>query len=263
MTRQFTRDFMVEVAKGNIAGHSAVNKFGHNPLVPAGGADVWAGTGTYLFYPTSAVSIDIKSDNAEDGAGTSTGALTCIIYGLDANWDEQTSSTITLNGTTEVTIAGTWRRIFRLVVLTAGSNGTNIGNLTVQCVGAAGGLADNTIGIYVAAADGQTQQTIYTVPLGKTAYFIKGYVGLSDPNKNGEAAEFVWRLRPNNGVTGAWTVKGQIGLVNIGSSHWQYEYGIPAGPIPEKTDIKIEVLSATTTVGAVGGYDLLMVDDGY
>lgn len=263
MTRQFTRDFMIEVAKGNIPGHSHVNKFGHNGAVAITGEDIWSGGGTYGFFPTSAVSIDIKSDNAEDGAGGSTGALTCVIFGLDANWDEQTSETITLNGTAEVAIAGTWRRIFRLVVLTAGSVETNVGNITVQNVGAAGGLADNTIGIYVEANDGQTQQCIYTIPNGKSGYFVKGYVGMADDDKNGETAGFKWKARPNNGVTGAWAVKGQVSLVSIGSGHWQYEYGIPAGPLPEKTDIKIECYEATAEMGVVGGFDILLVDDGY
>jgi hypothetical protein len=255
-----TRDFYLEVAKGNIAGHSAVNKFGHNPAVAVTGEDVWAGGGTYAFYPTGGVSIDIKSDNAADDTG-GTGALTCVVYGLDANWDEQTSETITLDGTTEVAIAGTWTRIFRLVILTAGTNETNVGNITVQNVGAGEGLADNTIGIYVAADGGQTQQAIYTVPNGKTAYFIKGYVATADDDKNGEVAEFKWKARPNNGTTGAWATKGQVGLNTLGSSSWQYEYGVPSGPIPEKTDIKLECFRTTATIGVVGGFDLILVDN--
>jgi len=78
MSRGLTDNFYLEVAKGNIPGHSAVNKFGHNGAVAMTGEDVWAGGGDYGFFPTSAVSIDIKSDDDEDGgAGTDTGALTC------------------------------------------------------------------------------------------------------------------------------------------------------------------------------------------
>ena len=268
MTENFKRglgmntDFYLEVAKGNVPGHSAVNKFGHNPAVDTSGEDLWAGGGTYGFWPTSGVSIDIKSSAAADGVA-GTGALTCVVYGLDGDWKEQTSEVITLNGLTEVAIAGTWMRIFRLVVLTAGTYGTNVGNLTVQCVGAGGGLLDNTIGIYVAADDGQTQQAIYTIPAGKTGFFIKGYVGLADDDKNGETAGFKWKARPNNGTSGAWAVKGQISLVSIGSGHWQYAYGIPAGPLPEKTDIKLEVYETTAILGVVGGFDILLVDHGF
>jgi len=255
------KDFYLKVAMGEVSGMSKMNKFGHN-LAATSGDDVWGGGGVYGFYPTSAVTVDIKSSSvSDDGDPVGTGARTVVIYGLDANWDEQTSETITLDGTTEVSIGGTWLRIFRLVVLTAGTNVSNVGNITVQCVGAAGGLADNTIGIYLNADDGQTQQTIYTVPNNKTAYFIKGYVGMADDDKNGEVAEFQWMARPNNGTTGAWAVKGEMSVNSLGPGWWQYEYGIPSGPIPEKTDIRIRVKTATATLGVVGGYDLILVDD--
>jgi len=253
------KDFYLKVAMGEVAEYSSANKFGHNPSATTGD-DVWHGGGKYEFYPTSAVSVDIKSSDADDDDGD-TGARTCVIYGLDENWEEQTSEVITLNGTSEVAIAGTWMRIFRLIVLTAGSTGTNEGLITVQNVGAAGGLSDNTVGISVGAGDGQTQQSIYTVPAGKTAYFVKGYVGLADDDKNGEVAEFQWQARPNNGVTGAWAVKGEMGCNSGGSGNWQYEYGVPAGPIPEKTDIRIRVVGATATLGVVGGYDLVLKDN--
>jgi len=252
--------FLLAVGMGKVDGYSSINKFGHNPAA-ADGDDVWHGGGSYEFYPTSAVSIDIKSSSGSDVAA-GTGARTVVVQGLDENWEEATSEEITLTGTTEVAIAGTWRRIFRCTVLTAGSNETNVGNITVQCVGAGGGLSDNTVGIYVAADDGQTQQCTYTIPAGKTGYFLKGYVGVADDDKNGEVAEFQWQMRINNGVTGAWAVKGEMGTNSGGTSNWQYEYGIPAGPIPEKSDIRIIMKDSTTgTIGVVGGYDLLLEDD--
>ena len=148
--------------------------------------------------------------------------------------------------------------MFRSVVLTAGSAGTNIGNLNIRIASA------GATGAYIAADDGQTQQAIYTIPNNQTGYFLKGYVGIS---KGGGAtvyaAEFKWKARPNNGVTGAWATKGQIECITHGSSWWQYEYGAPAGPLPEKTDIRIECTEVTGTVGVVGGYDILLVEDGY
>jgi len=252
--------FLTAVAMDMVPGFSHVNKFGHNPAA-ADGDDVWGGGGVYGFYPTSAVTIDIKSSSGSDVAA-GTGARTVIIQGLDENWEEQTSAEITLTGATEAAVAGTWMRIFRCIVVTAGSGKTNAGNLTVQCVGAAGGLSDNTVGIYVTAGDGQTQRTIYTIPAGKTGYFVKGYVGVADDDKNGEVVEFQYLMRPNTVADGAWAVKGEIGCNSVGSSHWVYEYGIPAGPIPEKTDIRIRVLDTTVaTIGVVGGYDVLLQDD--
>jgi len=248
-------NFLVEVAKGNVAGHSVVNKFGHNPAVLVTGADIWSGGGYYDFFPTSAVACTAASTDDEDGgAGGDTGALTMQVYGLDTNWEEQTE-TVILNGTTVVNLSNNYIRLYRAIVLTAGSNNTNIGDISVS------GGGDT--GIFIAADDGQTQQTIYTIPNEKTGYFLKGYVGTSDDDKNGESASFKWKSKANNGVNGAWATKGQIGLVTIGSSWWQYEYGAPAGPLPEKTDIRLDCFSTTATLGVVGGYDLLLVDDGY
>ena len=121
------------------------------------------------------------------------------------------------------------------------------------------------IGIFIEVLGGQTQQTIYTIPAGKTAYFIKGYVGLATAVKTAENGVFRWLMKPNvAGPGGAWLTQGEIGLANLGSSHWQYEYGAPAGPIPEMTDIRIVLSASSAPAGGfdcVGGYDLILVDN--
>jgi hypothetical protein len=246
------KDYYLEVARGNVEGQSSINKFGHNPAATPGD-DIWGGGGSYNFYPTTAQSMEILSTDADDTSAGS-GARTIIVYGLDENWEEQ-SEVLTLNGGTPVNLTNTYIRMFRAVVLTAGTTETNEGALVVRIQG--GG----TTAIFIGALDGQTQHTIYTIPAGKTGYFIKGYVALADDDKNGEVAEFQWQARPNNGVTGAWAVKGEVGLNNIGTSAWIYQYGVPAGPLPPKTDIRIRVVSSTATLGVVGGYDLVLIDN--
>lgn len=249
---QATNDFYLSVAKGEIAGHSSINKFGHNPAA-ATGEDVWGGGGAYAFFPATAQAMDIVSTSANDTAA-GTGARTVIVYGLDASWNE-VSETVTLNGATPVNLVNSYIRMFRAIVLTAGSSETNEGNITVEIQGSA------TVAIYIEAGDGQTQHAIYTIPAGKTAYFLKGYVALADDNKDGEIAEFQWQARPNNAPDGAWAIKGQVGLNSIGTSSWQYLYAIPSGPIPEKTDIRIRVVNATVPLGVVGGFDLVLIDN--
>jgi len=251
-------NFLIEVAKGKVAGHSFVNKFGHNPTITTATdpEDVWAGGGIYAFYPTSAQAMEIVSSSTEDGPG-GTGALTVFVYGLNEDWEE-TTETLTMNGTTPVPLTNTYRRMYRAFAITAGSNETNVGNITVRDTGT------STTAIYIAAGDGQTQQAIYTIPGGHRAWFVKGYVGVSSSAKNlANGAVFKWKVRPNNGVNGAWQVKGQIECINYGSSWFQYEYGIPAGPLPEKTDIRIECTEVSDTFGVVGGFDLLLVKEGY
>jgi len=244
-------DFYLSVAEGKVDGYSSINKFGHNPLADSGD-DVWGGGGEYNFYPISAEAMEIVSTSATDTVG-GIGARTVLVYGLNESWDE-VSEIVNMNGLTPVTLNHTYKRMYRGVVLTVGNNVTNIGDITVDS------QVDGDTAIFIGANDGQTQHAIYTVPRGYNAYFIKGYVGLADDDKNGELAEFQWQARPNNGVTGAWAVKGEMGLNNLGSSHWQYEYGVPAGAIPEKTDIRIKVILATSHMGVVGGFDIVLVE---
>jgi hypothetical protein len=201
--------------------------------------------------------MEALSTSAEDGAGGATGALTAQVYGLAPDWTLQ-EETVVLTGTAPKALTKTYIRIYRVVILTAGSVETNVGDVTVR-IASAGAVA-----AFVAAGDGQTQQAIYTIPAGKTGFFIKGYVGVSKGGAAAAAAaEFKWKARPNNGGNGAWATKGQIECITVGSSWWQYAYGIPAGPLPEKTDIRLECFEVTATLGVVGGYDMLLVDDGY
>ena len=245
--------FLTAAAFGDVSGYKVVNKFGHNATAGAGD-DVWGGDGIYAFYPTTAQTVYAVSDSAADDT-SSTGAHTVVFYGLDSNWLEA-NETVTMDGVTPVALTNTYRRMFRGIVSTIGTAESNVGNLTVT-------NAEGTVAIYINANEGQTQHTIYTVPSGKSALFMKGYVAMGNDDKNGVDCTMQWQARSNNGTTGAWATKGQISLVNIGSSHWQYEYGAPAGMILAKTDLRIRVsaVNGDTTVEAVGGYDLLLKDE--
>lgn len=253
VTGGISKDFYFEVASGNIEGYSSVNKFGHNPTSTTGGEDVWMGGGTYAFYPTTAQSMEIVSSSGlDDSAGI--GARQVMVFGLDENWAE-ISETVSLSGTTPVNLQEDYIRMYRAIVLEVGTTESNVGDIEVRVQG--GG----TVGALIGAGDGQTQQAIYTIPINKTGYFIKGYVSLGNQNKNGEDGTFQWQARSNNGFTGAWTVKGQVALINIGSSHWQYLYGVPAGQIPEKTDIRIKTTKSSAIIDTVAGFDLVLVDN--
>ena len=252
-------EFYFEVAKGNIAGHSAVNKFGHSAATVAGD-DVWGGVSPYTFFPAAAVLVDIVSTSANDNGTATSGALTVLVQGLDENWN-YVEELVTLNGLVPVTtMTTTFIRLFRAFVVTAGATEGNEGDITVYNRG-----VPSQIGIFIELGGGQTQQTIYTIPADKTAYFVKGYVGLATPVKTAENGVFQWRMKGNAaGPGGAWLTQGEVGLANLGSSHWQYAYGIPAGPIPEKTDIRIVLSASSAPSGGfdcVGGYDLVLVDN--
>jgi hypothetical protein len=243
---------MLEVAKGNIDNESGVNKFGHNPAATTGDG-VWPGGGVYDFYPTTGQLLEVVSSSTEDDNTTGDGTWTIQVYGLDANWAPQNVE-VTMDGTTVVQIPVlTWLRVFRVICLTGGSTGTNEGTITVRITSA------GTTAAIAAPGDGQTQMAMFTTAADTESYFLQGYVGQGNDTFQGVLASFQWQLKVNNGTTGQWQTKGQMPLVNIGSSHWQYEYAIPP-QIPEKTDIRIIVSAAGEAIDAIAGFDLLTVD---
>ena len=91
-SRQFASDFMLEVAKGNVEGHSQMNKYGHNEAVAAGPEDVWGGGGTYAFWDTNtnktveAVSTDVDDVGSLVSSGTATGGSTTTLIDSGANF---------------------------------------------------------------------------------------------------------------------------------------------------------------------------------
>lgn len=93
--RQFTRDFFLEVAKGNIPGHSFVLKFGENLDIDTGGfEDVWDVGGPYV-PPTQARTHDLASTSANDtGTVLTSGTAT----GGSANTIEDSGATFTGDG---------------------------------------------------------------------------------------------------------------------------------------------------------------------
>ena len=114
-------NFYLEVAKGNVGGHSIVNKFGHS-IATIAGDDIWGGASPYSFFPAAAVLVDIVSSDANDNGTGPSGALTVLVQGLDENWDH-VEEEVTLNGLTPVTtMTTTFIRLFRAQVITSGSS---------------------------------------------------------------------------------------------------------------------------------------------
>lgn len=248
-------DYLLDVAKGRIHNEFIVNKFGHNPAVAVTGEDIWAGGGAYAFYPDTARVMELIADSSADSIGA-TGALTVAVYGLDSGYIAQVE-TVTVTGTAPALLANQYIRMYRAIVLTAGSREVNVGAITIQDTSTA---RSNPVGAYIAAKDGQTQQAIYTIPAGKKGYFLKGAVTMDNDTFQGNSATFVWKIREINGGNGAWRVKGQATTINIGNGAYSWDYAAPP-MIPGKTDIKIECTTASAITGAEATFDLLIVED--
>jgi len=119
ITRQALYEpFDLQVARGQIYGHSVLNIYGYQSAVGTSFVPVWEGNTTYTF-PSSAIQMHVASSVNSGDDKTNTFVL---INGLDANYN-QISETIKLNGTTAVTTVKSYLRINSMSVTTGAPTG--------------------------------------------------------------------------------------------------------------------------------------------
>lgn len=174
-TPVFTKDFLIEVANGNVPGYSYVQKAGARAAV---GATITPITSAGVYQtPSTLTSLEMVSTDNTNDIGGGTGALTVTVTGLGTGWTEL-SETVTLNGTTAVALANQYYRIYDMYVASSGTYGTasapsHNSTITLQVSGAGAVWAtiipDGSFGL------GDALIACYTVPLGKTAYLISDH----------------------------------------------------------------------------------------
>lgn len=237
-------DFYLEVAKGNVPGHSILNVAGNNPLVGTVVEEVWD-PGGILVYPTVNESWEIFSANANDTAA-GTGAQEVTIRYLDDAYIEQTPIVLATNGGTVSLGISDGFRFLNARVTAIGSSGLNEGNITIRVTGA--GATRGQIN----ATNNESQDSHLTIPAGKTGFILTFY---HEINKN-EDINFIYkRTDGDNGIF----------RTIFSSSLYQDQTGLvpkaPADALPEKTDLKALCVSSNTNARATSIFQVLMVDD--
>ena len=235
------------------AGYEVVLKFGRNNSIATASTpvDIWPVSTLYPF-PLAAQDIEIVSTSDEDKAG-GLGALSIKIEGVDTDGIYQ-SEDIVPDGTNVVNLANQYLRINRAKVLTAGTDGSNVGTITIRVQGAGDILAVIALNADSGKGFGQTQQAIYTVPAGKKALIKFHYSRLdrfpsSDANLHILVREF----------GGAWQSKETFSISDVKSHNRPYLVGgIKVG---ERADIRVECykVSANDT-GIDAGFDIELED---
>jgi hypothetical protein len=172
--------FELQVARGQVAWHYDVHKFGFNPDIDDTLETVWAQGGLYS-YLAAATQLSVSSSSTDD-TSAGTGARTVTLSGLDANYSE-ISETVTLNGQTAVTTTNSYLRIFRMVVNSAGSGGENAGVIYAGTGTVTSGVPANKYAT-IAIGDNQTLMAIWTVPANHTAYLLQTDVTVATTQNN-------------------------------------------------------------------------------
>lgn len=248
-------DFYLEVAKGNIPGHSLIHKFGYNPDIDGAFEAIWNGGGSYTGHnPSGAEIIEIFSSDVAD-VDSGAGAHTVELFGLDASYVEQTEI-VALSGLTSVDTVNSYLRMDRMIVRSAGSGAQNMGEITAR-------QKNTTANIFciMPIEYNQTMIAAYTIPSGKIAFLLSWFAGLSGPT--GADCSVRLRMRPSGEV---FQVKEQVAIKAAGSSHIQRDYITPKGVlfmggITAQTDIFIESDTDTPNTAMSAGFDLVLIDD--
>ncbi len=252
---KLSADLMLEIPAGNIPGQSSVNKFGRNQTIQkAADEDIWDGGGSYAFYPTTAIAVDIVSTDGGDTQDYE-------VFGLDGTGALQ-SEIITATGDTAKDLANDYWRIFRVV----NTNTTaNAGTITIAADGGGGGVADNVVAAQITIGFNQTLMALYTIPIGKTG-FMTQYGASMDGNANLITDSHIdVRVRPASSVSvrGIFQVKSHHGLLPAGSSHLQHSF-MPYFKIEALSDIAMRGgvnASGDPAVDYHADFDLILVDD--
>lgn len=151
-----TEDFNLQVARGQIPGHSTLNIYGYQPAVAQTFIPLWENATAYV-YPVAATQMNLSGTNGD--------TATITIVGLDANYDV-ISESVVLNGATPVATTKSFLRVNGMVV-SIGSATNPAGVVTLK------DLTNTTIYAQINAGVGRTQAAIYTVPAGYTFFLSR------------------------------------------------------------------------------------------
>ena len=232
----------INIASGRAIRHSHINKFGFNDGVGTSWEPLQVGSATFTYPTTAAVASAVSTSSNDTSAGT--GARTLSIQGLDENYNQYTE-TVSLNGTGAVTTTGTFIRLFRARVETAGSAERAVGDIAISVGG-------NTLATLDPEYDNQTLQAVYTIPKGHKGYLIRMQATSTKDNKAAMVGLFA---RPN-GTGSVFSVKQ---LIEVYRNSVVVDFPVPL-EFNEMTDIELRGLNLNSGNVSIGGtFDLILV----
>ncbi len=238
MANRKQHPFNQMVAEGNISEHSFIHKFGAVPAMSTNNTgSVWDINDTV--YPWSA--FDTAGVVNLDRDSTSDANKVVTVIGLDADYNE-TQESITLTDASNNTGTVVFKRVFRAFVA---DGTTNVGNIDIQ-------RASTTVA-RITATKGQTLMAVYTIPAGYTGYLYKGTAS-AQAGADATGNMFVRFFGQQSFRTQHTFEVGGTG------GQYTYEFTFPP-PIPEKSDIDVQVSGRTNNGRYTAAFDLLLIEN--
>lgn len=241
-TENFPRDFLIEVNKGNVPGHSFLFQIGVKSTVNPSIETVWNNTGSFI-WPTGDEALQIVSDNIND-TNLGTGANLVVIQGLDSNLLE-VSEVVVMDGITPVlTVRTDWRFVYSIIPVLSGSNQSNVGTITLTEVG--------TGNIRASMDPGKSNSYNGFLKVPSNKYFIFLTIGTFTPK--GEDVNIEARVMPNG--TNTWVSAGD-GPIYQSVSILYEQAGTRLGPGDQ---IEFRAVSTNSNVMTTAFWEVLVID---
>ena len=252
----------LSIAMGAFPGVTAEAKFGTNPLVGTGFEYIWEQGNGWFFLPV-ATTLEVASTSALDVMTTGTGAWMVVVEGLDANY-QFLAETVELNGQTPVLTQNEFLYVNRMFVGTvendrqsAGVTEANQGEIRVADDSTAWSsgvpVTASAIQAMIEAVHGQTQQCIYTVESGMTAFVVGGYV-VTSANQDTVFRVMTWNRTTNSR---------RVGFEGTISNSEFIKNNNPFLSVPQTATIWVEASNPTSPSAVSAGLDMIVVDNKY
>lgn len=241
-----SKDFFLEVAKGNVAKHSFLHLFSRNSNVGTTAEDVVPQSAVWV-SPTASRIHNIVSTSANDSSA-GTGARTIKIEGISGG--NIVEETITMNGTTNVATVNSYTNIYEMEVLTWGSTLTNVGAISATA------QTDLTVTCLMPATENESNTGIFQVPNGYKVYLLQWFPSFQNVTSN---CLCDFKLLYKQGINLGWETEDFIGLKNDATSAVAVDFkGVVFQP---GTYIKTQVLSTVTGTDAQVRYQYILIQD--
>ena len=242
------RNTPLEISKDNIPGHRRITSSGHNPVATATEQTVWPGGGDIVFR-TSATTMTVSSDNANDASG-GTGGTLVLVAGLDANYDEITEF-INPNGVTGTTTANSYLRVNKLTIVTSGSSNFNVGTVYIGTGGLTAGVPA-TIDNLIEPETSISRSAFFTVPNGHSVTIVVSSNSI-DSNK-------IIALRFCTHLENGTRICGNEAHVQVSES---FALAWPSSRVTEKIDIEFRAATDAGTGEIDVNIGMILIDNTY
>lgn len=247
------QDYLIEVARGNVNGHSLVHKFGRNDAIPNG---TWAfvsqlGHTAWPLAAATTVRVKAGGDVADTAAGN--GAREITIQGIDSTGVESSEAVATAGALVSAATTTSFWRVHRAWVSAVGAYG--VGNTDDVVIENSGGGTDL---LQITDDEGQSQFAGYTIPIGKMAYLLSVHITVDA----GKAADIRIFTRDDITDTIAPMASKRLKLFFDGVlGDMVYKPLSPELSLNALTDIWVEARGGGVISQVSADFELLMVDD--